>query len=159
MVLSIDQSKVLDLIIEGCKKKHPKSQKALYDRYAGLMLSVCCRYVADRNEAEEVMLGAFMKAFEKINQYNSDGSFEGWLRKIMVNESLMYLRKHKYMYKEVEIDQASAIAEQTPADHDLMADELMGMIHELPVGYRTVFNLYAIEGFSHKEISEKMGIS
>ncbi|MEQ8812429.1 MAG: sigma-70 family RNA polymerase sigma factor, partial [Imperialibacter sp.] len=99
------------------------------------------------------------KVFEKLDSFRFEGSFEGWLRRIMVNESLMYLRRNKSMYVEVEIEKADREPDFSQLSDQLEADDLMAMIQELPVGYRTVFNLYAIEGFSHQEIAEMMQIS
>ena len=100
-----------------------------------------------------------VKVFEKLEQYNGEGSFEGWIRRIMVNESLMYIRKHKNMSLEVEVEKAEMKPDYQSLESTLETDDLMRLITELPVGYRTVFNLYAIEGYSHKEIAEQLGIN
>ena len=100
-----------------------------------------------------------MKIFQKIDQYKGEGSFEGWMRRIVVNESLTYLRRNKSMYLEVEIDHADRQPDYAKFEDSLNAEDLMKMIHRLPIGYQTVFNLYAIEGFSHKEIAQKLKIS
>lgn len=110
-------------------------------------------------EAEDVLVTAFTKILDKIEQYKSEGSFEGWIRRIVVNESLTYLRRNKNMYLELDLEAANYEPDyQTISDH-LEAEDLLKMIGELPSGYRIVFNLYAIDGYSHKEIAEQLGIS
>ncbi len=159
MTLNLQKSIAEDQLIEGCRKGSAKSQKALFDRFSSTMLGVVIRYIKDRDEAEEVMIGSFMKVFEKIDSFKGDGSFEGWIRRIMVNESLMYLRKHKSMYLEVDIEMADREPNYEWADQNLAAEDLLTLIQELPVGYRTVFNMYAIEGYNHAEIAESLSIS
>jgi len=146
-------------LISDCKKGKAVAQKAVYDRYASMMLAVCVRYIKDRMEAEHVMVGGMVKVFSNIDQFQEQGSFEGWIRRIMVNESLMYLRKHKNMSITQDIDDMREEPNYDSLGHALGAADLIGMIDELPVGYRTVFNLYAIEGYKHEEIAEMLGIS
>lgn len=123
------------------------------------MLAVCIRYVKDRMEAEHVMVGGMVKVFKNIGQFQEQGSFEGWIRRIMVNESLMYLRKNKNMALSSDIDEVKEEPNYDALSDSLNADELLKIIEGLPVGYRTVFNLYAIEGYKHDEIAEMLGIS
>jgi RNA polymerase sigma-70 factor (ECF subfamily) len=146
-------------LIEACRRNDRTAQKALFERMAPRMLSVCRRYVRDRMEAEDVLVMSFTKIFERIGQYKGEGSFEGWVRRIVVNESLTFLRKNKMMY--LETDLVTAERESGPAlqETGLEAEDLLRLIQELPAGYRMVFNLYAIDGFSHKEIAEQMGIT
>jgi RNA polymerase sigma factor (sigma-70 family) len=146
-------------LIEGCRRNDRTAQKALFDRMAPKMLSVCRRYVRDRMEAEDVLVVSFTKVFERIGQFKGDGSFEGWVRRIVVNESLTYLRKNKGMYLETDLETAERESESVPSENGLEAEDLMKLIQELPAGYRMVFNLYAIDGFSHKEIAEQIGIT
>lgn len=101
----------------------------------------------------------FTKIFERIDQYKGDGSFEGWIRKIMVNESLTYLRRNKNMYLETDIEAADREPDYQRLEDQLEAEDLMNLIDELPSGYRIVFNMYAIDGYSHQEIAEHLGIS
>lgn len=159
MKLNLRKSITEKELVEGCKKRKQLAQKQVYERYSGKMLAVVCRYIKDRNEAEEVMIGGLMKVFEKIDQFKEEGSFEGWIRRICVNESLTYLRKNKYMYAEVEIEKADASMSFQQIEDQLEAEDLLKIIQELPVGYRTVFNLYAIDGYNHAEISEQLGIN
>ena len=123
------------------------------------MLAVCHRFIPEVGEAEDAMIRGFQKVFEKLNQFTSKGSFEGWVRRIMINESLGYLRQNKTLYLEVEIDKAYFEPCQELPPTNLEAEDLFAMILRLPAGYRTVFNLYAIEGYSHKEIGEFLGIN
>lgn len=146
-------------LIDGCIKRDRVAQKHLYDTFSSKMYGLCCRYIKDSMVAEDVLVTAFTKILEKINQYKGDGSFEGWIRRIVVNEALTYLRRNRFMYLETDIEAAHYEPDyQTNSDH-LEAEDLLTMIEELPTGYRIVFNLYAIDGYSHKEIADQLGIS
>lgn len=158
-MLTIQKSRSENEIIAGCRQGKAWAQKALYERVGGRMLSVCYRYISDRDEAEHVMIGGMVKVFDKIDQYTGEGHFEGWIRRIMVNESLMYIRKNKNMSVEVEIEQTHETSVSVQSEDQLETEDLMAMIEKLPVGYRTVFNLYAIEGYSHAEIAEQLSIN
>jgi RNA polymerase sigma-70 factor (ECF subfamily) len=159
MNLIIKKSVNEQSLIEGCQRSDRKAQKDVYDRFSGVMLGVCRRYIKDTPEAEGVMVTGFLKVFNKIGQFSGIGSFEGWIRRIMVNESLLYLRKNKNMYLEVDIEHAETEPNYSLVAEYIQADELLNMVNSLSVGYRTVFNLYAIEGYSHKEIAEKLSIN
>jgi RNA polymerase sigma-70 factor (ECF subfamily) len=110
-------------------------------------------------EAEDVLIMSFTKILNRIDQYKGDGSFEGWMKRIVVNESLTYLRKNKTMYLEMDIAAADREPDFEKMENELHAEDLMKLIDTLPTGYRIVFNLYAIDGYSHKEIAEQLGIS
>ncbi|MBC8110044.1 MAG: sigma-70 family RNA polymerase sigma factor [Verrucomicrobia bacterium] len=146
-------------LIEACKLGKPAAQKAIYDKYSRKMLGLCCRYIADVMQAEDVMITGFVKVFEKVETFKSEGSFEGWIRKIMVNEALGYLRKYKNIYLTVSTDDLYHEPTVVPESTALEAEDLLKLVQQLPEGYRTVFNLYAIEGYNHKEIGEMLGIS
>jgi len=146
-------------LIEGCKKRDPHAQELLYQKFSGKMYALCCRYVKDKMESEDVLVMAFTKIFERIEQYKGDGSFEGWIRKVMINESLTWLRKNKNMYLEADIEALDWEPEYQKMESSLEAEDLLNLIGELPAGYRIIFNLYAIDGYSHQEISEQLGIS
>ncbi|GAB3895894.1 RNA polymerase sigma factor [Larkinella knui] len=146
-------------MITALQRADGRAQKALFERYSSKMLTICVRYVSNRYEAEEILMDGFMRVFEKIGQYKSEGSFEGWIRRIMVNESLMYLRKNKQWRAEIALEDTLPEADTTFADQDLIAEDLMNLLDQLPAGYKTVFNLYAIEGYSHAEIAESLGIT
>jgi RNA polymerase sigma-70 factor (ECF subfamily) len=159
MKVFINKSKTEEDLIAGCIKQKASAQRALFDKYSGRMLSLCRRYVKDVLEAEGVMITAFTKIFERIEQFTGEGNFEGWMKRIMVNESLQYLRKHKNMSLNMDIEEAHHLPNFDAMEDHLQTEDLMQMISELPVGYRTVFNLYAIEGYSHKEIAEQLNIN
>lgn len=146
-------------LIDGCRKQDRHAQRFLFEHYSGRMLGLCCRYVKDRMDAEDVMVTAFTKVFERIRQFKGEGSFEGWVRRIMVNESLTYLRKNKSMYLETDIEAADREPDYNKLDSELEAEDLRKLIADLPTGYRIVFNLYAVDGFSHQEIADQLGVS
>lgn len=157
MKLQIQKSTLETDLIKACKKQNTKAQRMLYDKYASSMLGVCRRYIKGEMEAEDVMIKGFMKVFSKIDLFEGKGSFEGWMKRIMINEALGYIRKHKAMY--LEIEAADKEPDIDKMSTELEAKDLLKMVNELPSGYRTIFNLYAIEGYSHKEISKLLGIN
>lgn len=146
-------------IIKGCIRGDRKAQQYLYDHNCGRFLALCLRYIKDRDLAEDVMIEGFMRIFEKLGQFEGKGNFEGWMKKIMVREALMALRKNKNLMLEVALDGHQHLYHHPSVLQEMESRELMDMIGELPLGYRTVFNLYAIEGYSHSEIGELLGIS
>jgi RNA polymerase sigma-70 factor (ECF subfamily) len=158
MGLQIYRAKEKELI-DGCKRQNTQSQRDLYHLYSGKMYALCCRYLKDKMEAEDVLVMSFTKIFERIHQYKGDGSFEGWIRRIIVNESLGYLRKKNYAYLESDIEVAEREVDYNQLDAQLEADDLIRLIESLPNGYRIVFNLYAIDGYSHQEIAKQLGIT
>ncbi len=146
-------------LIAALRRGESRAHKVAYERFSGRMLAVCMRYCANRDDAEEVMIDGFMRVFEKISQFREDGSFEGWIRRVMVTESLMFLRKNKQWRQEIPIDDVTVEPDYAWADTAIHENELLRMVNQLPDGYRTVFNLYAIEGYNHAEIAELLGIS
>ena len=158
-MLRINKSLTEEELLEGCRKGRSSEQRKLYDRLAPKMLGVCLRYIKDREEAEHVMIGGIVKVFEKLDQFKSEGSFEGWVRRIVVNDCLMYIRKNRNMSLQNEIEEVYDSPNLSVMEDTLDQADLLKMIGELPVGYRTVFNLYAIEGYSHAEISKQLDIS
>jgi RNA polymerase sigma factor (sigma-70 family) len=158
MGLQIYRAKEKDWI-EGCKRQNREAQYSLYTFFSGKMYALCCRYIKDKMEAEDVLVMAFTKIFERIDQYKNEGSFEGWIRKVMVNESLSYLRKHKNMYLDTDILAIEHEPDYESVESRLEAEDLLKMIEALPTGYRIVFNLYAVDGYSHQEIAAQLGIS
>lgn len=145
-------------LIAGCQQADSKAQKLLYERFAGQMYGVCLRYLKNQMDAEEALLNGFMKIYQHIGRFEGKGSLEGWVRRIMVNEALIFLRKKEPMHLAIE-DSAVQLAGMGAADHDIAEGELMELLRSLPAGYRAVFNLYAIEGYSHKEIAEMLDIT
>jgi len=151
---------LLDNLIQGCKKGDRQSQSRLYMQFASTMLVVCMRYSRTKEEAEEVMQEGFLQVFTKIHQYRGEGSFEGWIRKIMVNTSLQRLRSKPFLSKVVSVDelQIGDLAPSLPIE-TLSAKELISLIQGLPPMYKAVFNLYVFEGMKHREIADLLGIS
>lgn len=151
--------KVEDLIIR-CNAGDRKAQELLYKQFAPKMLGVCSRYATDKMEAEDMMQNAFIRVFQKIGDYRGEGSFEGWVRRIMVHSSIEYYRKHHKMLQVVDMDEVEYEPSVNPlATANLAAKDLLALIQQLSPGYRIVFNLYAIEGYSHKEIATITGIT
>lgn len=149
-------------LVKALKKSDARAQRLLYEKYSGRMMAVCFRYVNDRMIAEDILIEGFMKVFDKIGQYKSEGSLEGWIRRIMVNESLGYLRKHKHQVFQENIEDAHDahdVHDYQVTDSFFAQEDLMAMISKLSTGYQTVFNLYAIEGYSHAEIAMMLGIT
>jgi len=145
-------------IIEGLKKGDRKSQELLYKNHSPFLLSVCRRYVKNSADAEDVFIEGFYKILSKIKTYSGTGSFEGWMRRIMVNESLMYLRKNNNFSMTLELSNVD-IKYEVSYDENMDYQKLLKILEFLPTGYRTVFNMYVIEGYKHREIAEKLNIS
>jgi RNA polymerase sigma-70 factor (ECF subfamily) len=157
---TIYKSDTEEKLIRSCQKGDAIAQREIYNKYARKMLGVCMRYVNSEFEAEDILISGFMRVFDKIGQYKHEGSFEGWLRRVMVNEALGYIRKNKSIYLEVEIEKVDYDKDaNTDAGTGLEAEDLLKLVQQLPHGYKTVFNLYAIEGYSHKEIADMLQIS
>ena len=146
-------------LLRDCLKQKPAAQEQLYRQHSPRMLGICLRYIADRSTAEEVMVKGFERVFSQLHTYSGSGALEGWIRRIMVNESLMYLRANKKLQNQQEADMSIAAPADTAADAELNQQQLLELVQQLPTGYRSVFNLYAIEGYSHREIAELLGIS
>ncbi len=146
-------------IIEGCLKNSRKAQKMLYDKYASKFLGMCMRYAKDRLEAEDILQEGFLKIFGRIGQFSGLGSFEGWMKRIIVNTAITNYRQNLKHYYKQHIDEVNETDIDAPfADSEYSLEELLKVIQALPPGYRMVFNMFAIEGFQHKEIAEMMGI-
>ncbi len=160
MMLRILKTDSEEKLIRDCQRGHAGAQRDLYNKYSRKMLGVCLRYVNRQAEAEDVMIEGFMRVFDKIGQFKFEGSFEGWVRRIMVNEALGYLRKNKSIFLSVDVEEVHNEPATFHVDGDaLAAEDLLRLVQELPPGYRTVFNLFALEGYSHEEIANTLGIS
>ncbi len=148
-------------LIERLKKKDKKAQKILYDRYSSLFYGICLRYATNNDEAGDIMQEGFIKIFMNIKQYSGKGSFEGWLKRIIINNAINYYHKYyKYRYHEdISMSVNIESGDKFYNESDFNYDELLSIINELPLGYRTIFNLYAIEGYKHKEIAKMLKIS
>lgn len=147
-------------LIEGCKKGNRLAQKELYEMFSRKMMGVCLRYSNDRETARDLLQEGFVKIFMNIEAYSGIGSFEGWMRRIFVNCALEYLRKSDVLREASDLDNSAELAEpDASVVEQLSAQDLMGLIQRLPAGFRAVFNLFAIEGYSHKEIGEMLHIT
>jgi RNA polymerase sigma-70 factor (ECF subfamily) len=146
-------------IIAGCIKNETKFQQMLYNQLASKMFAVCLRYANEYNAAQDLMQEAFVKVFRNIEKYRGDGSFEGWVRRIFVNTAIEHYRKQVNMYALHDSETRTFEYYEDNALETLKHQDILKIIQQLSDGYRTVFNLYVIEGYSHKEIGELMGIS
>ena len=146
--------------IEDARSGNVAAQKVLFNRLADPMMALCCRYVKNRADAEEILLDGLYRFFSHLKEFNYQGeaALFGWVRRIMVNECLMFLRR-RHSFAIVSEAEASAVAGGDSPLDDLSAEEIFGLIVRLPVGYRTVFNLHVIEGIEHREIAELLGIA
>lgn len=146
-------------LVRGCAKGKAKAQEALYHKYYRTMFGVCLRYCKDRDVAEDVLQDGFIKVFKNIGKYRGTGSLEGWIRRIMVNTALEHHRKSARFIALTDLEEA--MSEDTGHDvvDQMSGEEILELIQALPDGYRTIFNLFAIEGFSHREIATKLNIS
>lgn len=147
-------------LIQSCIKGNRNSQRMLYEQFSGKLFALCLRYAKDRADAEDYLQEGFIKIFTNLGQYKFEGSFEGWMRRVIITTALQHLRKDKQQPEYELPEKHIALADGSDDVLDkLSADELMEHIQALPAGYRTVFNLYVLEEFSHKEIAAELGIS
>ena len=147
-------------LINLCIKGDRASQKAIYDRLAPRMYPLCIRYIGNREMAADILQDGFITLFSRLQDYKGEGSFEGWARKIFVNTALMSLRKKDALKMSEELETVRGMKDDLPTQNQNIGyKELMKLVMGLPPGFRTVFNMYAIEGYSHKEISDMLGIS
>jgi RNA polymerase sigma-70 factor (ECF subfamily) len=152
---------VYEDLIARCKENDRAAQEELYNRFFRKMLTVCLRYVSDREDALEVLNDGFISVFKNLGQYQSKGSFEGWIRRIMVNKSLDFIRSRKSYNENITLEKKEYedVLQFNDALGNLGIEELYKMIESLPPMSKAVFNMYAIDGFSHKEIANEMSIS
>ncbi|MDR1675447.1 MAG: sigma-70 family RNA polymerase sigma factor [Tannerella sp.] len=147
-------------LIAGCLKGDRKSQKELYDLYSRKMMGVCLRYVGDRETARDLLQDAFVKVFTSLDTFTGTGTLDGWIRAIFVNSALEHLRKRDILRDSIDIESMHEVLEdEDTAISKMSAGELMELVQSLPEGFKAVFNLYAIEGYSHKEIAGKLHIT
>lgn len=149
----------LDDIIKGCVAGKAVSQEALYKKYSRKLFGICLRYTKDYSAAEDVLQEGFIKIFTNISSFKGTGSFEGWIRRVVVNTALERFRKQFQLYPISEINESEISLKYDDVLADINAKDLLDLIKELPPAYKMVFNLYAIDGFSHKEIGELLNIS
>ncbi|MDP5170251.1 MAG: RNA polymerase sigma factor [Bacteroidia bacterium] len=146
-------------IVEGCLQGGRNYQKLLYEKYYGSMIVVCMRYSNDREEARDILHEGFMKVFANLSKYHRGTNLGAWVRRIMINTAIDHYRKASKRPALVEINQAIHEVDMSDVVSDLSAAEILGMVQKLSPAYRTVFNLYVIEGYSHKEVGDMLGIS
>ena len=160
MVTNIQLSGAIDQeIFEGCISGNRHAQEALYSFFAPKMFGICLRYASDYHNAEDILQEGFIKVLNNLDRFRGDGSFKGWMKRIFINTSIEYYRKSLNIKKMVELEKAPEPAYDRQAFTQLATADLLKLVQKLPTGYRTVFNLYAIEGFTHREIGEMLGIS
>lgn len=148
----------LERLVPACRDGDRRAQKRLYDALAPKMMALCMRYMGDREDAEDILQEGFVTVFTKLDSYTGSGSFEGWARKIFVNTALMHLRRTDALGLSDDIEEARSLhsEEATPLEK-IGFKELLKMISALPAEYRTVFNMYVMEGYSHKDIADELG--
>ena len=146
-------------IIKACLKGSSAAQKQLYDNFSGVLYAISLRYSKKEEEAQDILQDSFLKIFNKLHTYKFTGSFEGWMKRIFINTSIEHYRKTNNRKFFVEIDQANEVVFDSTTIDQLATQDLLKVVQKLPDGYRTVFNLYAIEGYNHKEIGKLLGIS
>lgn len=145
-------------LIAACIKKNRKAQQLLFDQYSPTMNGTLKRYLKRTEDREDVLVEAFYKVLTNIDQFKGNGSFEGWIRRIIINEALMFLRKKHNFNMTVEIDDID-VPWRSKVQAELEAQDILDLLEKLPTGYRTIFNLYVLEGYKHREIAELLGIS
>jgi RNA polymerase sigma-70 factor (ECF subfamily) len=146
-------------LIEGCIKGDRKMQYELYQRFAPKMYGVCLRYAGKAEEAEDILQEGFIKVFRKIESFRSEGSFEGWVRRIFVNTAIEHFRKKTYLQPITEYEENSMEGKYLSVLDSLAEKDIVQLVQQLSPGYRTVFNMYVIEGYTHKQIADELGIS
>ncbi|MFA5574735.1 MAG: RNA polymerase sigma factor [Brumimicrobium sp.] len=147
-------------LVKECQAENATAQRELFDRFSSKMLGVTIRYMKDQSRAEDVLQEGFIKVFKNIHRFENKGSLEGWIRRIMVNTALDHIRKYKKEKYNIELDGTTfKVSVNSKAESILQTEVLLELVQQLPEGYRVIFNMFAIEGYSHKEIAEKLEIS
>ena len=163
--MNLHQKDELDELISGCAKGERRCQQRIYEMMYGKMLGVCMRYTRDKDEAKDVLQDGFIKVYANIKHYNGKGSFEGWIRRIVVNTAIDYFRKNRSVNVTVDSDYVTKIGDEPVEQEEegiysnIKTDDIVREIQRLSPAYQTVFNLYVVEGYTHKEIADKLGIS
>lgn len=146
-------------LIQACTQNNAAAQRELYNRFSGLLFSICYRYAANREDAEDMLQESFVKIFTRITSFEMKGNFEGWLRKLVVNTCINYLKKNKKFADNISIENAQNIdVKEESIASKLLGKQVIECLTMMPIGYRTIINLYSIEGFSHKEIATMLEI-
>lgn len=146
-------------LINGCIEGNRRMQEELYNRFSPRMYAVCLRYAGNSEEAQDILQDGFIKVYKKLDSFRGEGSFEGWVRRIFVNTAIEHFRRKRYLTPVTEKEENTIEGKYTSALDELAAKDIMALVQELSPGYRTVFNMYVVEGYSHKEIADMLGIS
>ena len=146
-------------LISGCLQGDRRMQEELYRRFSPRMYAVCLRYAGNSEEAEDILQEGFVKIFKKLDSFRSEGSFEGWIRRIFVNTAIEHFRRKRYLMPVTEKEENTIEGKYTSVLDELAEKDILALVQELSPGYRTVFNMYVVEGYTHKEIADMLGIS
>ena len=146
-------------LIKGCIDADPQMQRLLYDRFSSMMYAVCLRYSENTEDANDVLQEGFIKVYKSLHKFRAEGSFEGWIRRIFINTSIEHYRKKVKLYHVTEVQENTIEDDSLDALDSLAAKDIMNIINELSPGYKQVFNMHVIEGYSHKEIADMLGIT
>ncbi len=165
--MDLNRPEVLEELIEGCLRNERKYQELLHKAFYSKMLVVCMRYTRDRAEAEDLLHDGFIKMYQKLKHFNYQGSFEGWLRRLMVNNAIDYIRRKREFATDLDVEHPHLVQQMDNTDEDMdqfdinqfKAQQIIDAIQKLTPAYKMVFNLYVVEELSHKEIADRLGIS
>jgi RNA polymerase sigma factor (sigma-70 family) len=146
-------------LINGCKEGDRRMQEELYRRFSPRMYAVCLRYAGNAEEAEDILQEGFIKIFKKLDSFRGEGSFEGWVRRIFVNTAIEHFRRKRYLQPVTEKEENTIEGKSLSALDGLAEKDILALVQQLSPGYRTVFNMYVVEGYTHKEIGDILGIS
>jgi RNA polymerase sigma factor (sigma-70 family) len=146
-------------LISGCINGDRRMQRALYERYAAKMFGVCLRYAGSTEEAEDILQEGFIKVFKKMGSYRGEGSFEGWIRRIFVNTAIEQFRRKTYLQPITEREESTVETNYLSVLDNLAEKDIVKLVQQLSPGYRTVFNMYVVEGYTHRQIADSLGIS
>lgn len=146
-------------LIKGCINGDPQMQRLIYQRFSSMMYAVCLRYSENTEDANDIMQEGFIKVYKSLNKFRAEGSFEGWVRRIFINTSIEHYRKKVKLYNVTEVQENTIEDKELDALDSLAAKDIMNIVNELSPGYKAVFNMHVIEGYSHKEIADILGIT
>lgn len=146
-------------LIQRCLNNDVLAQNELYRRFAGKMMGVCMRYAKNRDDAKDILQDAFVRVYLNLKSFKAEGSFEGWIKRIMINTAIKHYHKNLKFSNNVDIEAAYDVGFDSHIIGKMGVNELMGKVQTMPDGYRTIFNLYVVEGYQHNEIGEMLGIS
>jgi RNA polymerase sigma factor (sigma-70 family) len=159
-IITVKLNKPIDEeIFEGCLRREVKAQKAFYQHFSSTMYAVCLRYSNAKEDAKDILQDGFVKVFSKLDQYTGKGSLEGWMKRIFINTALEHYRVNKVYQQQSDVDEAYSISVKSVALEQITQKEILHLLNQMAPGYRTVLNMYVIEGYNHAEIAEILGIS